>query len=340
MTVNDLNTELLSTLVSKGDLVTPMSIRAAVRTGIIDAVGNSASSAIEIARQIDGNVRAVTTVLDHLVAEGVFAKSDGNDYSLTEMGKFLSENNAELGIRALFDGRTLVGKNELALSDLHHTLLTGRPATEAHSGQTLWEEIDNANQSVSEFDWETPGFAAEIVLEDSLWRNVDSVIDLGGNTGSLAIALLNKYPHLSASVLDFKTFTAEAEKRVVNTAIEHRLKGIEGSFFDDLPLGHDVYLLSAILADWEDDACVQILETVRRAAHACGGLLVVAEVHLSSSGELAPATSTDVRLQASVTRPDRTAAEVIALIESSGFEIVRSDTSQPDRSLVIARTAK
>lgn len=326
---------LVSELVRKADLVTPMTIRAAVRTGLVDALASGEVTPAVAAALIGGDPRAVTVVLAHLYTEGLVTRED-EAYSLTTLGRLLTEGNAELGLRDLMDSSTVVGRNESALTDLHHTILTGRPASEFASGHTLWEELDADSVDPSVFDWKEPGFAAELILESAVWAGARTVLDLGGNTGSLMLALLASHPHLAGAVLDFPVFTSRALTRAAEAGLGDRLHTEAGSFFDALPSGYDVYLLSAVLADWNDDDAVTIL---RRAAEAAGpnGVVVVAEVHLASQGTLAPITSVAVRLEASVTRPDRRAGEVAALIERAGLVVVDADTARADRSLFVAR---
>lgn len=50
---------------------------------------------------------------------------------------------------------------------------------------------------------------------------------------------------------------------------------VAGSFFDQIPTGHDRYLLLAILHDWDDDNAAAILATVGEALGVDGEAVVV-----------------------------------------------------------------
>ncbi|MGB3770793.1 MAG: methyltransferase [Rhodococcus sp. (in: high G+C Gram-positive bacteria)] len=334
------DTAAVSTLIEKADIVTPMTIRAGVRTGLFDTLVDGPRDADGIAAALGGDRRAVQVTVDHLVHEDLLAVDDGL-YALTPLGRLLTAENQQLGVRDLFDTSTLVGRNEISLTDFHYTVLTGRPASEARSGLTLWQEIDgaragdDAQDGIDAFEWDEPGFAAELILRSDVWQTATNVVDLGGNTGSLLLALLRRHAHLHGTVLDFPVFVERAVHRATQRGLGDRLRGEGGSFFDPLPTGFDVYLLSAVLADWNDDDAITIL---RRAAEAAGphGRVVVAEVHLIAGDNLAPATSVAVRIEGSVTRPDRSPADVASLIERAGLKIVDDDTSADDRSLFVA----
>ena len=342
MTTAEFDPAQVAEVIGKADIVTPMTIRAAVRVGLFDALADTAGSAdtagtLDLDRlttAVGGHRRAVRVAADHLVHEGLLAGGE-EGYSLTALGSLLTRDRSSLGLRDLLDVDTVVGRNEIALVDFDHTLRTGRPASEARSGATLWQELDDADADadVSSFDWEDPGFAAELILDSPVFATASSVLDLGGNTGSLALALLRRWPHLHASVLDFPVFTDRARARAAEAGLAERLTATPGSFFDPLPTGHDVTLLSAILADWDDDDAVAIL---RRAAEA-SDRVVVAEVHLTARGRLASETSVAVRLEASMTRPDRTSADVEALLVRAGLAVETAVTDTPDRSLFVAR---
>jgi C-methyltransferase len=52
----------------------------------------------------------------------------------------------------------------------------------------------------------------------------------------------------------------------------------EGSFFDSVPTGGDMYVLKMILHDWSDDTAVEILQSVRSAAEVGTRVLVIDRV--------------------------------------------------------------
>jgi hypothetical protein len=61
-------------------------------------------------------------------------------------------------------------------------------------------------------------------------------------------------------------------------AVAERCQVIGGDFFTELPSGGDVYVLSRVLMDWDDEHAVTILSNCRRAMTEQGRLLVVERV--------------------------------------------------------------
>ena len=57
--------------------------------------------------------------------------------------------------------------------------------------------------------------------------------------------------------------------------VADRVRIAEGSFFDSVPEGGDLYVLKNIIHDWPDDRAQQILKTVRAATRDGATLLLV-----------------------------------------------------------------
>ena len=103
------------------------------------------------------------------------------------------------------------------------------------------------------------------------WRGDETVVDVGGGTGALLRGLLDRVPGLRGIVFDLpETSRNEA-------TFDDRLSFVAGSFFERAPQG-DVYVLSAILHNWDDQRAAAILNTIHAAAPADARLLVLDSV--------------------------------------------------------------
>lgn len=63
----------------------------------------------------------------------------------------------------------------------------------------------------------------------------------------------------------------ETRANLKDQGIERRCQIIPGSFFDSVPTGGDVYMLSRILHDWPDEKAKLILDNCRKAIRDNGG---------------------------------------------------------------------
>lgn len=323
-------------LIERADLITPMTLRVAATIRLADHLDRAELDAATLADRTGTHPRPLRKVLDHLVALDVLS-AEGDRYRLAPGGRPLLSANDALGARPFLDVRNVVGRSEMALVELLHTVTTGAPAYEARHGRTLWDDLvvqGSAIEGQDAFRRDVPMFDAELVVDAYDWSGVGHVVDVGGNTGALAAALTARHPHLRATVLDLPCFADPAAGNLRAAGVSDRATFRPGDFFGDVPAGADVYLLSAILADWDDEAAVRILRTCAAAAGSRGRLLL-AEVHLQVvHPDPVRATATQLRLEASMGHPDRTPEDIEALAARAGLQVIWRGAGSPVRSLI------
>jgi 2,7-dihydroxy-5-methyl-1-naphthoate 7-O-methyltransferase len=122
-------------------------------------------------------------------------------------------------------------------------------------------------------------------------------------------------------------WTPRAGETFARAGVEDRVQIVPGSFFDPLPRGGDVYLLSGVLIDWPDREAAAIL---RRCADAAGpaSLVLIAE---QRSVEPSAAADENLRILLLVGGQARTPEQFRALIRAAGLKIV----SEPDEMAAI-----
>ena len=86
-----------------------------------------------------------------------------------------------------------------------------------------------------------------------------AVLDIGGGTGPLLAQLLSSQPTLTGAVLDLAEARTGALATFAEAGIADRAEFVAGDFFESIPNGFDVHLMTAVLHDWSDDDCVRIL---------------------------------------------------------------------------------
>lgn len=75
------------------------------------------------------------------------------------------------------------------------------------------------------------------------------LLDLGGGTGAMSIALCEKIPHLKATVFDLPENVEKAKEMIRKKKLQKRVKCVGGDILkDELPEGFDVALLANLLA--------------------------------------------------------------------------------------------
>jgi len=166
-----------------------------------------------------------------------------------------------------------------------------------------------------------------VLLADAIdLDGVTSICDVGGSTGSVVAQFLTRHPNLRGCVLDLAEAEAGARETFGSAGIADRAEFVAGDFFTEVPSGHDLYLLTAVVHDWGDDDAVRILRSCAAALPLAGRVAVV-ELVLEPGDRASFAALSDV-LMLAYTRGgrERGAADFDALWERAGLRCVRETT--------------
>ncbi len=104
------------------------------------------------------------------------------------------------------------------------------------------------------------------------------VLDVGGATGSYALAFLRKYPDSTATLFDLPDAVDAAKKRIGDAGLSERVRFVAGDFYEDeLPSGADFAWVSAIIHQNDRRRNRALFAKVFRAL-ASGGLIAIRDV--------------------------------------------------------------
>jgi SAM-dependent methyltransferase len=150
------------------------------------------------------------------------------------------------------------------------------------------------------------------------------IVDVGGGSGELLVAILASQPKLRGVLLDLAHAVDAARARIDRSGLAARCEIIAGSFFDAIPPGCDVHLLKAILHNWDDERCRAILRQCRASMPAGGRLLLVERVVPPTPAPQPDAqriARSDLNMLVSHAGRERTLAEYGELLDRSGFRL-------------------
>ena len=149
------------------------------------------------------------------------------------------------------------------------------------------------------------------------FTGVRTIVDVGGGNGALLAAILGRYPEVRGVLFDQEAVVAGAG-RTLGTLMD-RVDVQAGNFFEEVPPGGEVYLLSAVLHDWSDEQCLSILARTRAAMGPQKRLLVIDRV-MGEPGPLNPADYLiDITMMVNHRGRERTREEFTSLFRRSGF---------------------
>ena len=302
------------------DLATPMAVRVAATLRIADYIAKGLRTAPELAEAVKADTDALDRLLRHLVTAGVFSRDGSGRYALTARGDALRDEHPD-GLRAMWDLESAIGRAELSLVQLLHTVRTGEPAFPAHFGRSFWDDLSADPTRSATYAAQMGSDVAEwapLIISAYDWGSLGHVVDVGGGNGTLLIALLNHYPTLRGTLVDLHDTAEAAQKALMEAGLTDRSEVVAGSFFDPLPPGAGGYLLSAIIHNWDDESAREILRRCAEAAGADGIVFIVEKV--GPEGETV-STGMDLRMLAWFGGRERGIAELTALAADSGLGV-------------------
>lgn len=305
------------------DLMTPMSIRVAATLRIADHIEAGRTDIDALAPACSADAAALDRLMRHLCTVGVLARDDLGRYRLTDTGHELRSDHPG-GRRPWLDIHGGVGRGDLCFVDLLHTVQTGEPAYPVRYGSGFWEDLERNDELSASFD-ELMNHHVSLdnthqgVAESFPWQTVSWMVDVGGGSGALALHLVRQFPGLRATVLDRAGPAGRAETQIAAAGLGDRTDVVVGDFFDPLPRRADVYVLSAILHDWDDLRATKILRRCRQALGPDGAVLVVEAV--GTGGEQV-GTGMDMRMLAYSGGRERGVAGLAALGSAAGLQVV------------------
>ena len=259
------------------DLATPFAVRAAVSLRLPELVEEGTDTGAGLAEATGADPDSLARLLRHLVSVGLFAEPEPGRYGLTELSRELLGEEHRWQ-RGWLDLEGPGAKMDLAYRGMLHSVRTGESAYRSVHGVPFWEDYQRDERLRLFFGaimaghaWQTgPALAAEYD-----WRDVRTVLDVGGGIGALLAEVLLKQPHLTGAVLDLPPVRPEAEQALAEAGVADRASFVGGSFFEPLPAGYDVLMVSRVLTDWNDERATEIL---RRCREAQPGRVLIVEV--------------------------------------------------------------
>jgi len=277
--------------------------------GIADALADGPRPVDELAREVEADPDALHRILRALASEGVFAEEAPGVYRNTDASAGLRRGTRWHDFAHLFGGVWHRALGELSA--------TGAPTFERVHGTDFWSWLGEHPDERGAFDRAMSGSREWKVdrVAGTEWRGDELVVDVGGGNGALLVELLRRRPSLRGVVFDLPETTRD------EAALGDRIEFVAGSFFERVPPG-DVYVLSTILHDWDDDRAGQILRTIRSAAPDHARLLVVDAV-VPPGNEPHGAKFLDLLMLALFDARERDEAQWRALLGANGFEPVR-----------------
>lgn len=302
-----------------------------VGIGVFDALAADGATAEEIAAHTGADRVIVGRALEALNAVGLVSRTAESVYSLTPVGHLLQR---------------------------EHPSGLARTAEFLHSaGWDAWSDLADANwrpgyEQIDPFDalsarGLSEAFQAQMhaaaqrysndVARRLATRNKRRYVDIGGGTGALARAILDQDADTFVTVLD-RPEALPFAARTLSGVAEGRWAVQRGDFFDSVPTGFEVLLLSRILHDWPDQRAARILDACRKSMDDAATLVVFEKVAtVTNTSSRADFALTNLNTYIMCGGAERTLEEFDALLSRAGFIIDAVEMITDAHALIFAK---
>ena len=303
--------------------------------GLADLLSDGPLHATDLAARANADVDAVTRVVEALCSVDVFVENGDGRYGLGPLGHAL-----RTGVRGSVRNWVLANGGPIfrAFADAGHTVRTGRPAYEVTYGTGFFEFLEHHPDERAVFDAamdDRSRQAAEALVEAYDFDGVGTVVDVGGGSGTLLKVILERHRGIDGVLFDRPEVVEAAAEGVARAGLDARCRLVGGSFFEAVPTGGDLYVLSWILHDWQDAEAATILRACRRAMTP-GSRLLVLEAILPPGHEPHISRFGDIVMLVALGGRERTLAAYEGLLAASGFRLERTIAIRDPRTVLEA----
>ena len=311
-------------------------VYAAAKLGLADHLAGGPKSAAELAGPTRTHAPSLHRLMRTLASLGILSEDVNHRFGLTFLGDALktgAPGSARATILSLASDWWWRGWEPFL-----YCVETGKTGMEKALGMTGFEYLAKHPQEASYFNEAMIGFhGAEppAVAAAYDFSAFETVVDVGGGTGNLLAAILERHPGPRGVLADLPHVVREAPALIESRALGDRVTIEAIDFFKSVPVGGDAYLLSHVIHDWNEDQCLTILGNCRKAMKPTSRLLII-EMVLPAGDTAHPGKLLDIAMLVMPGGQERTEEEYGTLLSKAGFPLTRVVPTESAVSVVEA----
>ncbi len=288
------------------------------KLGIPDMLSDKPKPIEDISKITKSHTPFLYRVMRALASVGFFHESENRQFSITPMGEMLKKDKMQ-SIALMF----LSKWHNHAWSELLHSVQTGDIAFDTAFGKPCFEWFKENPEEADIFNKanETKAVASHTEITKVYdFSHLNSIVDIGGGYGGLLYNILNTFSHLSGAVADLPYMKEKIEGNISANDLTRRCVFHECDFFEKIPAGHDCYILSNILHDWDDHKCKVILKNCYDAMSPNGTMIIIESI-IPDRNKFSIAKLLDIEVLVMGGGKERTKMEYKDLLNKSGFKL-------------------
>ncbi|MDP6994395.1 MAG: methyltransferase, partial [Woeseiaceae bacterium] len=248
----------------------------AASLGVADLLKDGPMSIETLAAATDTHTPSLYRVMRALVSHSVVAEPEPRQFALTPSAEPLQTDHP----RSIRNYALMHGSERFfrPYANMLSSVKAGGSAFEHTYSSNLYDHAREHPEDAGVFDAGMTDLAksdASTILDHYDFSRVRTVADIGGGAGLLLARILKTHQSLSGTLFDLPHSAQAALELMVAEGLHDRCEVIGGDFFASLPTGIDLFLLKAVLMDWEDEQAIRILQNCRDGINVGGRVLVM-----------------------------------------------------------------
>ncbi|MBK9170968.1 MAG: homocysteine methyltransferase [Bryobacterales bacterium] len=297
---------------------------AAVELGVFEQLAGDPAGVATLAPALTADADALERLLDTCVALGLLLKRDGLYSNTALAARYLLRSSPETLIGYILYSNQVLHRMWGNLEDAVREGTHRWPQTFGLDGP-IFSHFFRTDEEMRTFVLGMHGFgrisSPKVAAAFDLGR-FNTIADLGGATGHLAIAACERYPKLRGIVFDLPRVIPVAREKIADSPARDRIECVAGDFFSDPLPDADLYALGRILHDWSEEKIGHLLRTIADRLQPGGGLLLAEKLlDPDKSGPLS-AHLQSLNMLVCTEGKERTLEEYRALLLEAGFSKV------------------
>ena len=299
---------------------------AAARLGVADALGDEVRDVGFLAEACQADANALYRLLRALASIGVTEETTPEHFRLTAFGRPLRKDVPQSVWASVVFWADLLADSWSLLTDC---VRTGKPAAQVRDPNvpSRWSQDPDANAIFRAVMGTAPAEDYAPIAEAWDFSGAKVVADLGGGGGSLILAVLGRNPHLRGMLVDLEPSVDAARARFAQEDPLSRCELIAADLTQSVPAGADVYMIKHVLHGRQDDVAITMLKNCRTVLPQNGSLLIVEFILpplvSRADPQLEGRLMSDLNMLAVTGGKERSEREYKALLEASGFRLIR-----------------
>lgn len=305
-------------------LASYQALTTAIKLGVFDALAAQPQSAVELANMLELQERGVAALLIALEAVGYVEARNGQYANSNMTQKWLIDSEA-------FDGRAIMSFWDDVATDIWP-----HAAEVIRTGQRPYDVYDWI-ESDAERNW---SFQQTLVVTaegagDDIARNLDlpgsatRLLDVAGGHGIFSIKMCQKYPNLTATLIERPAAVEVASRHIKQHGLEGRINLVSGDLWEiDWGTRYDAVLLFNLLHHFDMARNAVLLRKANSSLAPAGKVAILDQIAGKISGKATNAFIRLIALQYYVMADGRvyTHDELEMLLSNTGFRDITVHT--------------